>query len=106
VHDALEKGYLINLSPNPKHFDLDIGDPLPAEGDLLPKTEDLERAFARRSATVRPPTERSKPASEEGLREGVRSVRPISDGEGEEAPEWAERLQGKYGDANDRDGAA
>jgi len=79
VHDALEKGYLVNLSPSPDRFNLDLGDPLPEQGDLLPKTEDLAKAFGRRSASVRYPTERRNPAPRVGFGETVRSVRSISD---------------------------
>jgi hypothetical protein len=78
VHDALEKGYLVNRSPSPDRFNLDIGDPLPEQADLLPKTGDLSQAFARRSAVVRYPTERCNPAPRAGFGETVRSVRSIS----------------------------
>jgi Bifunctional DNA primase/polymerase, N-terminal len=79
VHDALEKGYLVSLSAAPERFDLAAGDPLPDQDDLLPKTEDLRRAFGRRSASVRPPTERSNPAPRAGFGESVRSVRSNTD---------------------------
>jgi hypothetical protein len=75
VHDALDKGYLVNRSPVPSRFDLDIGDPLPEQSDLLPGTAELAKAFGVRSASVRPPTERFKPASGAGSRGSVRSVR-------------------------------
>jgi hypothetical protein len=82
VHDGLERGYLLNLSQAEKAFNLDIGDPLPEQGDLLPETAELEQAFGLRSPTVRPPTERDKPASEEGLRDTVRPVRSFSGRDG------------------------
>jgi hypothetical protein len=76
VHDALERGYLIDHSPTSSQaFNLDVGDPLPEQDDLLPNAEDLAAAFALRSPTVRSGTERFKPASEAGLRKTVRSVR-------------------------------
>jgi len=84
VHDALDKGYLVNLSQRENQYDLDVGDPLPGGEDLLPSAEDLGRVFARRSASVRPPTEHFKAAPEAGLRESVRSVRSNPGGAGVE----------------------
>jgi hypothetical protein len=110
VHDALEKGYLVNLSAIPERFDLAIGDPLPEQGDLLPPVADLAEAFGRRSAGVRYPTERREPASEAGLRETVLSVRSVPEAAGvaegdtgptqveAAAPEWADALAEKYAD--------
>ena len=96
VHDALEKGYLVDLSQNPGRFDLDVGDPLPEQSDPLPTTADLEKAFALRSPSVRYPTERFKAAPEAGLRESVRSVRSVPEGEAYETlgAAW-DRLQRK-----------
>jgi hypothetical protein len=53
VHDALDRGYLINRSNNDRSYDLDVGDPLPGQAELLPTREELEEKV-NRSASVRP----------------------------------------------------
>jgi hypothetical protein len=66
VGDALDRGYLVNRSQS-QRFDLDVGDPLPAQEELLPSSEELA-AQLNRWATVRspfaPPTERFSPVVE------------------------------------------
>ena len=45
VHDALHRGYLIDESNNPRTMDLDIGIPMPIQGDLIPSPEELQKAM-------------------------------------------------------------
>jgi hypothetical protein len=67
VHDAIERGYLVNRSERPNQYDLDVGDPLAATEELLPSHEELDvmcreaGVFGPRSASVRPPTEHAIP---------------------------------------------
>jgi 5S rRNA maturation endonuclease (ribonuclease M5) len=84
VHDALAGGYLIDRSPVESRFDLEVGDSLPDQDDLLPKTVDVGRVYDRlRSvtvrSTVRPWTERANPLPERDCED--RSVRSV-DSEG------------------------
>jgi hypothetical protein len=46
VHDALDRGYLVNHSRSNRSFDLGLGDPLPGRGELLPSRADLEARLA------------------------------------------------------------
>lgn len=78
VHDALDRGYLVNLSPTENRFNLAVGDPLPAEAELLPSREEMAEVFGQRSPGVRSGTEHPEPASQSGLSESVRGVRPVS----------------------------
>ena len=42
VHDALDRGYLVNRSDSSNRFDLEAGDPLPKQEELLPSRDELE----------------------------------------------------------------
>lgn len=55
VHDALDRGYLIDRSPTRGRFDLDLGDPLPEQLELLPSADELAEAFGECSESVRSP---------------------------------------------------
>ncbi len=101
IHDALERGYLVDRSLTPARFDLDVGDPLPDEDDLLPPLAVLAQAFGDRSVTVRSGTERANPHHERDSGDcSDRSV--VSGGDGfellEQPSEHIERLRAKYAD--------
>jgi hypothetical protein len=73
---------LVNRSQNGRSYDLDVGDPLPGQGELLPSRSDLE---AHRSVTVRSPFGREPNAPGRTVEPNAehRSVRSVdSQGEG------------------------
>lgn len=91
VHDALDRGYLVNRSKSDRSYDLDLGEPLPDQRDLLPSRAHLEEAVRARSVSVRSTTERESPIHTGDS--GDRSVRSVdSEGEGYE-PATAEELE-------------
>ena len=83
AHDALVRGYLMNRSPTNSRFDLDVGDPMPAEDELLPTSDELARKLAERSVSVRSAfggaTERANPHQNRDSAE--RSVRSVVSGD-------------------------
>ena len=54
VHDALDRGYLVNRSQRDRSYDLDVGDPLPTAEELLPSRDELAATVRSVRETVRP----------------------------------------------------
>jgi hypothetical protein len=52
VHDALDRGFLTNVSRAPNKFDLKPADPLPEQGEALPTKEELDAACSGRVRSV------------------------------------------------------
>jgi hypothetical protein len=78
VHDALDRGYLINRSNNDRSHDLDVGDPLPGKAELLPTREELEEqvnhSVAVRPAFAREPNGKSPVETRDWAGRSVRSA--------------------------------
>jgi hypothetical protein len=99
VHDALDSGYLVNVSPAANRFDLDVmgADPLPEEIELLPSRKQMEAAvFASCSPPVREGAEHRKPAPGAGSEGRVRRVRPNPGGKRSEPSSNGQRWSPEF----------
>jgi hypothetical protein len=80
VHDALDRGFLINASQRNDRFELEPADPLPEQGELLPTEAELESkcsALFGQCSVAQPNTETR---STSGIAGSVRSVRSNAEG--------------------------
>jgi hypothetical protein len=75
VHDALDRGFLANVSKVPNKFDLKPADPLPEQGELLPTKEELDAACSVRVRSVFGSGPNTEPRSQSGVEGRVRRVR-------------------------------